>query len=69
MIWLEEAINENTCAIMLEPIQGEVVSIRLLMNTCKQYVNYVIKGIILIFDEVQCGLGRTGKLFGYRTTV
>lgn len=63
---LEEAISEYTCAVMLEPIQGEsgvnptnVDYIRQVRELCNR------KGILLIFDEVQCGLGRTGKLFAY----
>ncbi len=66
MAALEEAVNENTCAIMLEPIQGEsgvnpvsLDYIKSVRNLCYE------KDIILIFDEVQCGMGRTGKLFGY----
>jgi len=61
-----EAINENTCAIILEPVQGEggvtpatqdfITNIR---KICTE------KDILLIIDEVQVGLGRTGKLFGY----
>lgn len=64
---LEEAISEYTCAVMLEPIQGEsgvnpanVDYIKQVRELCNK------KGIILIFDEVQCGLGRTGKLFAYQ---
>lgn len=63
---LEKAINGNTCAIMIEPIQGES-GVNL---TTKEYLKGVRKlcdekGIFLIFDEVQSGLGRTGKLFAY----
>lgn len=63
---LEKAINGNTCAVMIEPIQGES-GVNL---TTKEYLQGVRKlcdekGILLIFDEVQCGLGRTGKLFAY----
>jgi len=64
---LKEAITEKTAAIMLEPIQGEggiypadqeyLVEIR---NLCNKM------GIILVFDEVQCGIGRTGSLFAYQ---
>ncbi|NLX77720.1 MAG: aspartate aminotransferase family protein [Clostridiaceae bacterium] len=64
---LENAINEHTCAVMLEPIQGEsgvnpttMEYMRAVRDLCDK------KGILLIFDEVQCGLGRTGKLFGYQ---
>lgn len=60
------AVNDNTCAIMLEPIQGEggVIEagdeyVKALRNLCDE------KGILLIFDEVQTGIGRTGKLFAY----
>jgi len=63
---LENAITENTCAILLEPIQGEsgvnpVSSdyIKGIRSLCYE------KDIVLIFDEVQCGMGRTGKMFGY----
>ena len=63
---LNNAINDYTCAVMIEPIQGES-GVNL---TKKEYLQQVRelcneKGILLIFDEVQCGLGRTGKLFGY----
>lgn len=60
------AITPNTCAIMLEPIQGEggvreveKDFIEKLSNICKE------REILLIFDEVQTGIGRTGKLFAY----
>ena len=63
---LEKAINGSTCAVMIEPIQGES-GVNL---TTMEYMHGVRKlcdekGILLIFDEVQCGLGRTGKLFAY----
>lgn len=63
---LEDALNEYTCAVMLEAIQGEsgvnptsVDYIKQVRQLCTD------KDILLIFDEVQCGLGRTGKMFGY----
>ncbi len=63
---LESAINEKVCAVMLEPIQGEggvVVPdadyLKNVRNLCDD------KGIALIFDEIQVGMGRTGKLFAY----
>ncbi|NLW02401.1 MAG: acetylornithine transaminase [Clostridiaceae bacterium] len=64
---LEKAINPHTCAVMLEPIQGESG----VNPTTHEYIRGVRelcdrKDILLIFDEVQCGLGRTGKLFGYQ---
>lgn len=64
---LEKAINKNTCAVMIEPIQGESG----VHPTDAGYIHAVRKlcdekGVLLIFDEVQCGLGRTGKLFAYQ---
>ena len=59
-------LTSDVCAIMMEAIQGEGG-----VNTLNyDFVNSVYetcieKDIILIFDEVQCGIGRTGKLFGY----
>ncbi|OGP68431.1 MAG: ornithine--oxo-acid transaminase [Deltaproteobacteria bacterium RBG_16_44_11] len=63
---LEAAISEKTCGIMVEPIQGEGgVNI-----PDAQYLTKVRQicdrhGILLIIDEVQTGIGRTGKLFAY----
>lgn len=63
---LKDAVNSNTCAIMLEPIQGEggvneasVEYVAAMRQLCDEH------GILLIFDEVQTGIGRTGKLFAY----
>lgn len=60
------AINPNTCAVMLEPVQGEggvnvadKAYIKALRSLCTE------KNIMLIFDEVQTGFGRIGKLFAY----
>lgn len=63
---IEEAITPNTCAIMLEPIQGEggvnvpdhgyLAKVRELCNRHK---------LLFILDEVQTGIGRTGKLFAH----
>lgn len=64
---LEKAIGPNTCAVMLEPVQGEGG-----VNVAEQVYLEGVKelceknGLLLIFDEVQCGLGRTGKLFAYQ---
>jgi acetylornithine aminotransferase len=60
------AVTPNTCAIMLEPIQGEggvnvpaADYLRQVREICDRH------GLLLILDEVQTGLGRTGKLFAY----
>ena len=64
---IKTATHEKTCAVMLEPIQGEggVVVPR------KEYLKQVRawcdeKGLLLIFDEIQTGIGRLGTLFGYQ---
>ena len=63
---LEQAVNDKTAAVMLEPIQGEggvhVASreyLKAIRDLCTQ------RDILLIFDEVQTGMGRTGTLFAY----
>lgn len=63
----KSSISNETCAMMVEPVQGEgglnVASqdfLRGLRQLCDE------KGILLILDEVQCGLGRTGELFAYQ---
>ena len=63
---LKSAVNENTAAIILEPIQGEsgvhpmdASYLKAVRKLCDD------KNILLIFDEVQTGMGRCGKLFAY----
>jgi acetylornithine/N-succinyldiaminopimelate aminotransferase len=63
---LEQAVTSSTAAVMLEPIQGEggvhVASrdyLRAVRELCTQ------RDVLLIFDEVQTGMGRTGTLFAY----
>lgn len=63
---LRKAIDKETCAVMLEPIQGEggivVPSPHYLKEVkalCKEH------GLLLILDEIQTGMGRTGYLFAY----
>lgn len=63
---VERAISYKTCAIMVEPIQGEggvIPATAQYMKALRKLCDD--KGILLIFDEVQTGIGRTGKLFGY----
>jgi len=64
---LKNAIDSKTCAVMLEPIQGEggvncpsKGYLRALREICDE------EGLLLILDEVQVGMGRTGKLFAYQ---
>jgi predicted acetylornithine/succinylornithine family transaminase len=66
---LREAVDDGTAAVLLEPIQGEtgvhVLSEELLRTAraaCDEH------GAALIFDEVQCGMGRTGTLWAYEQT-
>ena len=60
------AIDEKTAAILIEPVQGEG-GIRVLPDQCLKGLRDVCDehGILLILDEVQCGVGRTGKLFAH----
>lgn len=63
---VKAAMNDGTAAVLIEPIQGEggvnmppLEYMRELRALCDE------KGVLLIFDEVQTGMGRTGKLFAY----
>jgi acetylornithine/N-succinyldiaminopimelate aminotransferase len=60
------AITPETAAIMIEPVQGEG-GIRVVPNQCLKGLRELCDkhGLLLIFDEVQCGVGRTGKLFAH----
>ena len=60
------AINDKTAAILIEPVQGEG-GIRPLPDSCMKGLRDLCDehGILLILDEVQCGVGRTGKLFAH----
>ena len=63
---LEKAINKDTAAIMVETILGEG-GIRVIPEDCLKGLRKLCdeRDILLILDEVQCGLGRTGKLFAF----
>lgn len=63
---LKAAIDENTAAILIEPIQGEG-GIREVPPQCLRGLRKLCdeNGILLIYDEVQTGVGRTGKLFAH----
>jgi acetylornithine/N-succinyldiaminopimelate aminotransferase len=63
---LEAAVTEKTSAILLEPVMGEAGVIPLstaFLRTARQIADRT--GALLIFDEIQCGLGRTGKVFAF----
>jgi len=63
---LKKAITKKTCAVLVEPIQGEG-GINLAQKTYLKILRKICneKGILLIFDEIQTGFGRTGQLFAY----
>ncbi len=64
---IKSATGEKTCAVMLEPVQGEAgvkipdkAYLKAVRDWCTE------KGILMILDEVQTGIGRLGTLFGYK---
>src|SRR5271154_6313023 len=65
---LRSAVDDNTCAIVLEPIFGEggiyECSVEFLQE-CRRLADK--HRAALIFDEIQCGLGRTGTIFAFQT--
>ena len=63
---IRAAITEQTCAVIIEPVQGEG-GIRVVPDQCLKGLRDLCDstGTLLIFDEVQCGMGRTGKLFAH----
>ena len=64
---VEAALQPQTAAVFLEPVQGEggvrAVSAEFLVGLRQLCTE---KGVLLVLDEVQCGLGRTGKLFAHQ---
>ncbi|MBN1191405.1 MAG: aspartate aminotransferase family protein [Dehalococcoidales bacterium] len=64
---IKSATTKKTCAIMLEPVQGEggvIIPSDGYLKEVRQWCDR--KGILLILDEIQTGMGRLGKLFGYQ---
>jgi acetylornithine/N-succinyldiaminopimelate aminotransferase len=63
---IRAAITDRTCAVMIEPIQGEG-GIRVVPDQCLKGLRDLCDetGTLLILDEVQCGMGRTGRLFAH----
>lgn len=64
---IEKLISDETCAILCEPLQGES-GVRPLAGEYLQAIRSLCdkNGLLLIFDEVQTGIGRTGSLFAYQ---
>jgi len=63
---LEALIDENTCAILVEPIQGEggvIIPPQGYLKALREIADRT--NVLLMFDEIQVGLGRTGKMFCY----
>lgn len=63
---VKSLVNDKTCAIILEPVQGEGG----IYPATEEFMHGVRKicdenDILLIFDEIQCGMGRTGKMFAH----
>jgi acetylornithine aminotransferase len=63
---IPDMVDENTCGVIIEPIQGEggvnVASTEFLVALAKRCREV---GAVLIYDEIQCGLGRTGQLWAH----
>jgi len=64
---LRESVTRDTCAVLVEPVQGEG-GVRPIPEHCLTGLRLLCDetGTLLIYDEVQCGMGRTGKLFAYQ---
>ena len=64
---LKAAITDETAAIIVEPVQGEG-GVRAIPDVCLRGLRALCDehGLLLIYDEVQCGAGRTGKLFAHQ---
>ncbi|KAF9935420.1 acetylornithine aminotransferase [Linnemannia zychae] len=64
---VDKFVTEETCAVILEPIQGEGginIASEEFLKKLRSRCNEV--GALLIYDEIQCGLGRTGKLWAHQ---
>lgn len=63
---VKDLVTDKTCAIILEPVQGEggiYPATQEFLQGVRQICDE--QDILLIFDEIQCGMGRTGKMFAY----
>ncbi|MEL7547399.1 MAG: aspartate aminotransferase family protein [Pseudomonadota bacterium] len=63
---LDAAVGDQTAAVFVEPVQGEG-GVRALPEACLTGLRKLCdeRGALLIYDEVQCGMGRTGRLFAH----
>ncbi|MDA0987547.1 MAG: aspartate aminotransferase family protein [Chloroflexi bacterium] len=64
---IKAATNSNTCAVMLEPVQGEGgvnVPAQGYLKQVREWCDE--QGLVMVLDEVQTGIGRLGSLFGYQ---
>lgn len=63
---LKGAVTPHTCAVMLEPIQGEGGIYPMEQDYIEKVASFCKEqGFLLIFDEIQCGMGRTGTMYAY----
>jgi predicted acetylornithine/succinylornithine family transaminase len=63
---VKKKVNGKTVAVMIEPVQGEggiVLAQKLFLKKLRKFCDD--KNLLLIFDEVQCGIGRTGKFYAF----
>ncbi|WP_026852273.1 ornithine--oxo-acid transaminase [Geothrix fermentans] len=63
---VKKAVNKNTCAIFMEPIQGEggvIIPPKGFLKGLREVADQ--NNLLLVLDEIQSGLGRTGKLFAF----
>ncbi len=66
---LQAAVSERTCAILIEPVMGEggvKICSRKFLETARELADR--SQSLLIFDEIQCGLGRVGRWFAFETS-
>ncbi|MBN1864951.1 MAG: aminotransferase class III-fold pyridoxal phosphate-dependent enzyme, partial [Victivallales bacterium] len=64
---LRESVVEDTCAVLIEPVQGEggvIPADPEFLKAARALCDD--RGVLLLFDEVQCGMGRTGSLFAFQ---
>jgi predicted acetylornithine/succinylornithine family transaminase len=63
---VKKIVNDKTVAVMIEPVQGEggvVPASKTFLKNLREFCDN--KNLLLIFDEIQCGIGRTGKFYAF----